>query len=110
LLRLRTGTATLLIGPRSSAVVYGSRYCLDSETDIRQRLMQSLRDPASREAIRRFWGHWQIRFASGRGQGSVDRRPHRAHGRAGAADRIPSGGTEVQFPYPIPPEFISVVK
>jgi hypothetical protein len=59
MLRLRAGTATLLIGPRASAGVHGGLHCLDSETDIRQRLTLALQDPASREAIRRFWGHWQ---------------------------------------------------
>src|SRR5689334_888145 len=59
MLRLRAGTATLLIGPRAAAGVNGGRYCLDSETDIRQRLTLALQDPASREAIRRFWGPWQ---------------------------------------------------
>jgi hypothetical protein len=75
MLRLRAGTATLLIGPRSSAGVHGGRYCLDSETDIRQRLTLSLQDPASREAIRRFWGHWQsdIRLAGVKDQSIVDR-------------------------------------
>ena len=57
MLRLRAGTATQLIGPRSSAGVHGSRYCLDSEPGIRQRLTQAMHDPGSREAIRRFWGH-----------------------------------------------------
>jgi len=78
MLRLRAGTATLLIGPRSSAGVHGSRYCLDSETDIRQRLTQSLHDPASREAIRRFWGHWQsdLRLAGVKDQSIVDRIAH----------------------------------
>lgn len=59
MLRLRAGTATLLIGPRAAAGVHGSRYCLESEADIRHRLTVSLHDPASREAIRRFWAHWQ---------------------------------------------------
>jgi hypothetical protein len=59
MLRLRAGTATLLIGPRSAAGEHGSRYALDSETDIHQRLTLSLQDPASREAIRRFWAPWQ---------------------------------------------------
>jgi hypothetical protein len=75
MLRLRAGTATLLIGPRSSAGVLGSRYCLDSETDIHQRLTLALQDPASREAIRRFWGHWQsdLRLAGVKDQSIVDR-------------------------------------
>ena len=75
MLRLRAGTATLLIGPRSSAGVHGSRYCLDSETDIRQRLTLSLQDPASREAIRRFWAHWQsdARLAGVKDHSIVDR-------------------------------------
>jgi Na+-transporting methylmalonyl-CoA/oxaloacetate decarboxylase gamma subunit len=78
MLRLRAGTATLLIGPRSSAGALGGRYCLDSETDIRQRLTQSLQDPASREAIRRFWGHWQsdLRLAGVKDQSIVDRIAH----------------------------------
>jgi Na+-transporting methylmalonyl-CoA/oxaloacetate decarboxylase gamma subunit len=78
MLRLRAGTATLLIGPRSSAGVHGGRYCLDSETDIRQRLTQSLHDPASREAIRRFWGHWQsdLRLAGVKDQSIIDRIAH----------------------------------
>src|SRR4051794_28829572 len=59
MLRLRAGTATLLIGPRAAAGVQGSRYCLNSEAEIRQRLMIALHDPASREAMRRFWAHWQ---------------------------------------------------
>jgi hypothetical protein len=75
MLRLRAGTATLLIGPRASAGVHGSRYCLDSETDIRQRLTLALQDPASREAIRRFWAHWQsdARLAGVKDQSIVDR-------------------------------------
>jgi len=78
MLRLRAGTATLLIGPRSSAGVHGSRYCLDSETDIRQRLTLSLQDPASHEAIRRFWAHWQsdARLAGVKDQSIVDRIAH----------------------------------
>jgi hypothetical protein len=59
MLRLRAGTATLLIGPRAAAGVHGGRYCLDSEAEIRQRLTTALHDPASREAMRRFWAHWQ---------------------------------------------------
>lgn len=59
MLRLRAGTATLLIGPRAAAGVHGGRYCLESEAEIRQRLTTALHDPASREAIRRFWAHWQ---------------------------------------------------
>jgi Tuberculosis necrotizing toxin len=78
MLRLRAGTATLLIGPRASAGVHGSLYCLDSETDIRQRLTLSLQDPASREAIRRFWAHWQsdARLAGVKDQSIVDRIAH----------------------------------
>src|SRR5262249_46755849 len=59
MLRLRAGTATLIIGPRSSAGHEGLEYCLQSEDDIRLRLLHALNDPAGREAIRRFWGHWQ---------------------------------------------------
>ncbi|MBR0851106.1 hypothetical protein JQ543_25405 [Bradyrhizobium diazoefficiens] len=59
MLRLRAGTATLLIGPRAAAGVQGSRYCLDSEAEIHQRLMIALHDAAAREAMRRFWAHWQ---------------------------------------------------
>lgn len=75
MLRLRAGTATLLIGPRATAGVHGGRYCLDSETDIRQRLTLSLQDPASREAMRRFWAHWQsdIRLAGVKDQSIIDR-------------------------------------
>ena len=75
MLRLRAGTATLLIGPRSAAGVHGGRYCLDSETDIRQRLTLALQDPASREAMRRFWAHWQsdARLAGVKDQSIVDR-------------------------------------
>lgn len=75
MLRLRAGTATLLIGPRSAAGVHGGLYCLDSETDIRQRLTLALQDPASREAIRRFWAHWQsdLRLAGVKDQSIVDR-------------------------------------
>jgi hypothetical protein len=75
MLRLRAGTATLLIGPRAAAGEHGGRYCLDSETDIRQRLTLALQDPASREAIRRFWGHWQsdLRLAGVKDQSIVDR-------------------------------------
>jgi hypothetical protein len=78
MLRLRAGTATLLIGPRASAGVHGSLYCLDSETDIRQRLTVALQDPGSREAIRRFWGHWQsdFRLAGVKDQSIVDRMAH----------------------------------
>ena len=78
MLRLRAGTSTLLIGPRSSAGEHGGRYCLDSEADIRQRLTQSLQDPASCEAIRRFWGHWQSdhRLAGVKDQSIVDRIAH----------------------------------
>jgi hypothetical protein len=78
MLRLRAGTSTLLIGPRSSAGGHGGRYCLDSEADIRQRLTQSLQDPASREAIRRFWGHWQsdLRLAGVKDQSIVNRIAH----------------------------------
>ncbi|MEA2838628.1 MAG: hypothetical protein QOD89_3178 [Bradyrhizobium sp.] len=75
MLRLRAGTATLLIGPRSAAGMHGNRYCLDSETDIRQRLTLALQDPASREAMRRFWAHWQsdLRLAGVKDQSIVDR-------------------------------------
>jgi hypothetical protein len=75
MLRLRAGTATLLIGPRSAAGVHGGRYCLDSETDIRQRLTLALQDPASREAMRRFWAHWQsdARLTRVKDQSIVDR-------------------------------------
>jgi Na+-transporting methylmalonyl-CoA/oxaloacetate decarboxylase gamma subunit len=75
MLRLRAGTATLLIGPRSAAGMHGNRYCLDSETDIRQRLTLALQDPASREAMRRFWAHWQsdARLAGVKDQSIVDR-------------------------------------
>jgi hypothetical protein len=75
MLRLRAGTATLLIGPRAAAGEHGGRYCLDSETDIRQRLTLALQDPASQEAIRRFWAHWQsdLRLAGVKDQSIVDR-------------------------------------
>jgi hypothetical protein len=75
MLRLRTGTATLLIGPRSAAGMHGGRYCLDSETDIRQRLTLALQDPASGEAMRRFWAHWQsdARLAGVKDHSIVDR-------------------------------------
>lgn len=75
MLRLRAGTATLLIGPRASAGVHGSRYCLDSEHDIRQRLTQALLDPGAREAMRRFWAHWQAdaRLAGIKDHSIVDR-------------------------------------
>jgi hypothetical protein len=75
MLRLRAGTATLLIGPRAAAGEHGGRYCLDSETDIRQRLTLALQEPASREAIRRFWAHWQsdLRLAGVKDQSIVDR-------------------------------------
>ncbi len=75
MLRLRAGTATLLIGPRAAAGEHGGRYCLDSETDIRQRLTLALQDPASRDAIRRFWAHWQsdLRLAGVKDQSIVDR-------------------------------------
>jgi hypothetical protein len=75
MLRLRAGTATLLIGPRSAAGMHGGRYCLDSETDIRQRLTLALQDPASGEAMRRFWAHWQsdARLAGVKDHSIVDR-------------------------------------
>jgi Na+-transporting methylmalonyl-CoA/oxaloacetate decarboxylase gamma subunit len=75
MLRLRAGTATLLIGPRSSAGVQGSRYCLDSETEIHQRLMLALQDQAARDSLRRFWAHWQgdARLSGITDQSIVDR-------------------------------------
>jgi hypothetical protein len=80
MLRLRAGTATLLISPRSVAGIHGGRYCIDSETDIRQRLTLALQDPASREALRRFWAHWQsdARLAGVTDQSIVDRIAHMA--------------------------------
>ena len=55
--------------------MHGSLYCLDSETDIRQRLTVALQDPGSREAIRRFWAHWQsdARLAGVKDHSIVDR-------------------------------------
>jgi hypothetical protein len=59
-LTLRTSTETVVIGMRS-ALGAGNQLCrLNSEEEVRRRLIQAFSsDPASLESLRRFWSIWQ---------------------------------------------------
>jgi hypothetical protein len=58
ILRIRTSPDTMLLGPRA-AFGRGGDFALESEEEIRRRLIRALADPASLDALRRFWGQWQ---------------------------------------------------
>lgn len=76
ILRFRTSADILVIGPRAAFGLGHHLSGLISEDDVRRRLTQSLVDPASRDAIRRFWGHWQsdsIRITIVSDQDLIDR-------------------------------------
>ncbi|MEN3379233.1 MAG: hypothetical protein V7604_4588 [Hyphomicrobiales bacterium] len=59
-LRLWTGADTLLIGHRA-AFGHGRGLCrLDSEDEVRRRLIQAMADPRSLDSLRAFWARYQF--------------------------------------------------
>jgi len=59
-LRLWAGADTLLIGHRA-AFGHGQGLCrLESEDEVRRRLIQALGDPASLDSLRAFWARYQF--------------------------------------------------
>jgi hypothetical protein len=59
-LRVRAGADTLLIGERA-AFGHGRGLCrLESEDEVRRRLIQAMADRSSLESLRAFWARWQF--------------------------------------------------
>ena len=57
-LQIRTGTDTLLIGHRAA---FGRGLtCLDSEDEVRRRLIQAMADPRALDSLRAFWARYQF--------------------------------------------------
>ena len=62
-LRLSVGPDTLVLGMRA-AFGHGRGLCrLESEDDVRQRLMQAMSNPGALEALRSFWARLSLRHA-----------------------------------------------
>jgi hypothetical protein len=57
-LQIRAGRETLLIGHRAA---FGRGLtCLESEDEVRRRLLQALADPRAIDSLRAFWARYQF--------------------------------------------------